>query len=277
LVARIDDSALPAGDYLVRAVVHDRARNEASTDRRLDGQPMTLRLPLRIPSTMRAGIAHQRMVRRTIRRHGKRRHVRRPVTELRPSATVRFGRRIAITGRLTNRDGQSVARAQVQVLSRSNVSAEQAIAVVRTDAHGRYRYVATGTRNRTLRFAYAGSPLMLPAEREVKLSVRAASSLRVSRRKVLNGQAVTFGGRLRTLPVAGGGKLVEMQVRLSGRWQTFRTQRTDPTGRWAIRYRFKRTRGVQRFRFRVRLPAEAAYPFVAGASRSITVRVRGPR
>ena len=105
----------------------------------------------------------------------------------------------------------------------------------------------------------------------------AVSSLRVSRRRVLNGQAVAFAGRLRTLPVIPGGKLVELQVRLSKRWQTFRTTRTDPAGRWAIRYRFKRTRGEQRFRFRVGLPREAGYPFGAGASRSLTVRVRGVR
>ena len=74
-----------------------------------------------------------------------------------------------------------------------------------------------------------------------------------------------------------GGKLVELQARLSDRWQTFRTARTDGAGRWAIRYRFKRTRGVQHFRFRARLPREASYPFAAGGSRPLTVRVRGLR
>ena len=103
----------------------------------------------------------------------------------------------------------------------------------------------------------------------------ASTSLRVTRKRVLNGQAVTFRGRLRTLPAPAGGKLVELQVRLSGRWQTFRTVRTDAAGRWAIPYRFRRTRGVQHYRFRARLPHEASYPFVAGGSRSLTVRVRG--
>ena len=68
---------------------------------------------------------------------------------------------------------------------------------------------------------------------------------------------------------------MELQVRLSGRWQTFRTVRTDPAGRWAIPYRFRRTRGVQHYRFRARLPREADYPFEPGGSRSLTVRVRG--
>ena len=78
---------------------------------------------------------------------------------------------------------------------------------------------------------------------------------------MLNGQAVTFTGRLRTLPAPASGKLVELQVRLSGRWQTFRTVRTDAAGRWAVPYRFKRTRGVQHYRFRAQLPHEASYPF----------------
>ena len=101
------------------------------------------------------------------------------------------------------------------------------------------------------------------------------SSLRVSRRRVLNGHAVTFSGRVRTLPVPAGGKLIELQVFLSGRWQTFRTARTDQAGRWALPYRFARTRGLQRYRFRAALPHEAGYPFTDGRSRSVRVRVTG--
>jgi hypothetical protein len=92
---------------------------------------------------------------------------------------------------------------------------------------------------------------------------------------VLNGQRVRFGGQVRSVPVPAGGKLVQLEVLLSGRWQTFRTARTDAAGRWVIPYRFARTRGVQRYRFRASLPAEGGYPFGAGGSRSLTVRVRG--
>jgi hypothetical protein len=75
------------------------------------------------------------------------------------------------------------------------------------------------------------------------------------------------------VPVAG--KLVEVQVRFTKGWQTFRTTRTDPQGRWSSRYRFRRTRGVQRYQFRIRLPKEGGYPFEAGNSRTIVVEVRG--
>jgi hypothetical protein len=42
-----------------------------------------------------------------------------------------------------------------------------------------------------------------------------------------------------------------------------------------VRYRFRRTYGVQRYRFRARLPAEGAYPFTTGVTRVVTVTVRG--
>jgi len=197
------------------------------------------------------------------------------VTVLKPVAHVRFGRRVAIVGRLANRDGQGIAGAEVQVLSRSDTTPEQLVAVLQTDGEGTYRYTATGSSSRTLRFAYAGTALTLPTQSEVRLVVPAVSSLSVSRHRALNGQAVTFAGHVRSLPVPAGGKLIELQVRLSGRWQTFRTVRTDPGGNWRIPYRFKRTRGVQRFRFRVALPAETGYPFALGSSSPVRVRVRG--
>jgi hypothetical protein len=274
LLARIDDAALAPGGYELRARAFDQANNEASTDRRLDGQRMALTLPLRIVASMRAGFERVRTV-RTIRQRGRRRVVRRRMTVLAPAARVRSGGHARVAGRLVNRDGQGIAGAEVRVLSSSSVSPEQLIAVVPTDAEGRFRYRAPGSTSRILRFAYAGSPLILPAERAIAMSVPARTSLRVNRRHLLNGQSITFSGRLHTQPAPASGKLIELQVRLSDRWQTFRTSRTDGAGRWAIRYRFKRTRGVQRFRFRARLPHEASYPFAAGRSNSLTVRVRG--
>jgi hypothetical protein len=129
--------------------------------------------------------------------------------------------------------------------------------------------------SRTLRFVFSGAPTILPASDEVRVAVPAETSLQANRRRLLNGQAVSFSGRVRSLPLPPGNKLVEVQVLLSSRWQTFRTLRTDATGRWSARYRFRRTRGVVRYRFRARLPAEAGFPFEAGASRPVDLRVRG--
>jgi hypothetical protein len=145
LVARIDDAATPAGAYVLRATAYDQAHNEASTTQRLDGQPMAVTLPLRITSVMQAGVPRERTIRRIVTRHGKRTTVRTRVTVLRPASGVAFGRRVQVTGRLLNRDGQGIAGADVQVLSRSDVSPEQLVAVLHTDGSGSYTYTATGS------------------------------------------------------------------------------------------------------------------------------------
>jgi hypothetical protein len=286
-VTRLDDASFPAGRYLLRARAFDQANNEASTIRRLDGAPMLVTLPIRIDSKLLVGVAKKRIVRRVVRRRGKRRVVRRRVTRLVGSTRLRFGRRARIAGRLTTPDGQGVAGTNIYVYARNGVLDNRLVGVAVTDPGGRFGYRALGSASRTLRFAYPGTALFLPASGEVHLRVPASSTIRVNHRRRLNGQRVRFSGRLRTLPVPAGGKLVELQapfcVRARGRrcgassWQTFRTTRTDQAGRWRVRYRFTRTCGRQRFKFRVRLPRESGYDFDTGASRSIRVSVRGRR
>jgi hypothetical protein len=265
LVTRIDDAALPPGGYVLRARARDQAGNEASTDRRVDGQPMAITLPLRTGVAFRAGFE------RTIARRGKRR----PVVVLRPAARVGFMERARIVGRLATSDGRAISGAPVQVLSRTGTEPDQLVDTLTTDADGRFRSVATGTNSRTLRLVYGGSSLTLPTQTALEMRVPAATSVRVSRRRLRNGQAVTFSGRVRGLPVPAAGKLVEVQVRFSDRWQTFRTTRSDATGSWSSRYRFQRTRGVQHYHFRVRLPNEGGYPFETSVSRTLAVQVRG--
>ena len=142
LVARIDDSLLPAGVYALRATAWDQASNQNSTDRRANGEPMTLSLPLRAPTVLRAGVRSERTVRRSIKRRGKRRTVKKRVVELRPRAEVRYGERVSITGRLENREGQPVPGAQVQVFAGSATDRGQLVGVVTTDAGGGFSYEA---------------------------------------------------------------------------------------------------------------------------------------
>ena len=189
---------------------------------------------------------------------------------LRPAARVGYEERAAIAGRLTTDDGRAIAGAAVQLFA-----AEQVVDTVTTDANGRFRTFVIGTQSQDLRLAYVGSSQALPTQTTLKLRVPAATSAKVSRTRVRNGQAVRFRGRVRGLPVPAAGKLVEIQVRFTDRWQTFRTTRSDALGRWSSRYRFQRTRGVQRYRFRVRLPKEAGYPFETSVSRTLTVQVSG--
>jgi hypothetical protein len=277
LVARIPDEALPAGVYTLRAQAHDLAGNLGAAT------SGAINLPLRVVSTMQAGVAVTKTVTKTVKRkRGKgkkartvRRKVRRKVTVLRPSGTVEWGAHATIKGRMTNRDGQPLPGQPIQVLG-PGPNGEQLLAVLTTDAQGGFSYRAAGSASRTLRFAYAGSPVVLPAQAQVALRVPAAGSFKASRKRVLNGGRVVFRGRVASVPVPALGKLVEVQVRQrSGEWSTFRTLRTDAQGRWALRYTFNKTSCHTRYRLRVRIPAEAGYPFGAGHSKPASVLVRG--
>jgi hypothetical protein len=222
---------------------------------------MVVTLPLRKTASIQAGFE------RTVRRPGRRRGT---TVVLRQAARVGYEQRVAIAGRLTTDDGRSIAGAAVQLSA-----GEQVVDTLTTDTNGQFRTSVIGNQSQDLRLAYAGSSQALPTQTVLKLRVRAATSAKVSRSRVRNGRPVTFRGRVRGLPVPAAGKLVEIQVRFTDRWQTFRTTRSDALGRWSSRYRFQRTRGVQRYRFRVRLPKEAGYPFETNVSRTLTVQVSG--
>ncbi len=259
LVARLDDGRLEPGSYAVRAFARDQAGNQGSTDRRLDGQPMIVRIPLRAATTLQAGLVRQRHRGRAFK----------------PRRRLRVGTRPAsVVGRLTSDGGRPVSGAQLAVFRRVEGQPEAPVGTARTGPRGRFRYPVSRGPSRTLRFAYAGTPVTLPTERQVTVLVPASTSFSVSRRRLLNGGAVRFRGRLRAPKV---GKLVEMQVQLSGRWQTFRTTRTGRRARWRVAYRFRRTCGLARYRFRARLPREQGYPYAAGRTHALKVSVRGRR
>jgi hypothetical protein len=261
LVARIDDARLAPGTYELRATARDRATNQGATSWRLDGAPMLLSLPLRTPTVMKAGLVTRRGA------HGRR-------TRSAPIVRARLGRALTLRGRLT-RSGAGIPGAQVQILRRTDVSPEHELATVRTGRRGRWVYRTRAGSSAVFRAVHPGTTTALPAQSEARVLVRAASTMQATPRRLLNGQSVRFHGRLRSRPVPPAGKLIELQVVLSGRWQTFRTIRSDSAGAWQSRYRFRRSCGITRYRFRARLPAETGYPFESGRTRARTVRVRG--
>jgi hypothetical protein len=267
LVVRIDDFSLPPGDYELRASARDQAGNLAGTDRRLDGQPMRLRLPLRIATSMKTGVIEKR----TVVRKGKRR----TVTVLEPRLKVGFGDRVRLAGRLVNRAGHPIADAKLIVYSRPSEGIEQVDGTVTTDSRGQFIYTVEARSSRRFRIVYGGTPTILPVEDTATLLVKGYSTASVEPNRILNGDSVVFSGRVKGRPLPEGGKLLEIQYRAAGEWQTFETLRTKPDGSWSFEYPFTRTCGVQRYDFRVHLPPEAGYRLEPGNSRVLTVRVRG--
>lgn len=274
LVASVDDENLIAGRYELRARASDAAGNEASTDRDRAGEPVTLQLPIRVITTMKAGRWQSNIRRVAVRRKGRRTIVRRRVRHLQRRVVSASGRVVLIEGSLLSHQGEALADVDIQVHERSDGGITP-VGSVRTDAKGRFRYQLRPHRNKVLRFRYGGSPHIRGVTAEVAVGVRATSTIRASDRFVLNGESVILRGRVRTRPVPPGGKLVEVQAFFRDRWRTFSTVRTDDRGHWVLPYQFGGTVGTVRYRFRVRLPAEGGYAFETGTSRVKVVAVRG--
>jgi hypothetical protein len=269
--ATIDDEHLPDGIYDLRARARDLAGNERSTDRRTDGKSAALALPLRIKTSLRVG---KRKRVRARGANGQRRY--RIVLIEQPRS--RFGRTILLRGRLTSPGGNPLVARNIDVLAQTHLPAApwRPIATLRTSNTGRFTFRALRGPSRTLRFRFNGSDTIRGRTAIVRLGVRAASSMAVDRHRVVNGEAVTFRGRLHGRPFPSSGKLIEVQARARGGWLTFGTTRTHAnTGRWSLPYRFSATRGNVRYRFRVRIPRESGYPYDTGTSRSVKVTVRG--
>ena len=271
LGADLPDSRLADGNYLLRARVWDRAHNERSTQNRTDGSPAELTLPVRVKTRMLVG-RPKRVRARSARGHRRMRtiYVRRPV--------VRHGRRAHLGGRLVAPGGNALAGVPVEVSARLDQpgAAFTPVATLTTGRSGRFSYFLPAGPSRVVRFFYSGAPKIRAQARKVRVRVRAWSTLRVDRHFVVTGDAVTFRGRLRTLPLPAEGKLVELQYLDRGEWRTFRTLRAAAsTRRWSYTYRFTGTAGRRTYRFRARVPRENSYPYAPGASNSVRVTVQG--
>ena len=275
LVTRIDDATLPPGEYELRATAHDQAGNLASTTQRLDGQPMKVKLPLRVASSVRAGALGKKRVRRTVHHGGKSHKVTRTITVLKPHIEVGFGKHVRLAGVLVDRAGNPISGATVEVYSHISEGEEALVGTLTTGAHGHFAYGVDARASQALRFVFPGSAVRLPAEDKVALLVSAHSTFEVSRSHVLNGQSVLFSGQVQGRPLPARGKFIELQVWLSHEWSTFRTIHSKADGSWRIPYPFQRVCDVQNFKFRARLPAEGSYPLETGLSQVLEVRVKG--
>jgi hypothetical protein len=273
LSAFMDDETLPKGVYFMRARAADAAGLEQSSDRWEDGNPAALKLPIRLASRLIAGRHGKRTCRRAKR---GRRHRRVCHRRLVTKPKLRVGRATRLFGRLTiNR--QPAPGTAVEVWRQLDGGVDwKRLGTVATSKTGRFSYKARRGPARTIRFRYPGAAMIRGRNADVRLRVRASTSMAANHRSVITGEYVTFHGHLRGGWLPAGGVLVELQVRTRGRWRTFAQPRASgTTGRWVYRYRFETIRGRASFRFRARIRRQRGYPFTTGHSRQIRVRVRG--
>ena len=284
-VAHLPDLELPDGPYELRAILRDGAGNETLTGTDRDGRPMTVLLPVRLATRVVARHTAARRCRTVRRRRGRRtvsRRVCRRVTSqpaafsIREPLRVAFGRTATLSGVLETWQGRPVPGATLEIADRLRTrKAWRAAGTASTDAAGAFSWRVPAGASRTLRAAYAGTEVLLPAALEARVLVPAAGTLRVSRRRARNGGRVVFAGRLRGRPLPRGGRTVDLQAHYRGAWRTFATPRADARGRWRQPYRFGATRGRVVYRFRAVVKRDAGYPYEHGLTPTVEVTVTG--
>jgi hypothetical protein len=192
--------------------------------------------------------------------------------------TVGFGRRARIVGRLVDAARTPIAGAQLVVTSRVDRlgAEERPVATITTGSDGRYAWRTGPGPSRFFRIGYRayGSDERLTASTEVKLGVRPAIALSVRPRRVSNGGEVRFRGRLLGGPGKRGTQVVLEAVGRRGRQRVpVETLRAGREGRFRFSYRFVRSFAPFTYRFRARLIPQAGYPYAAGASPIVVVKI----
>ncbi len=183
----------------------------------------------------------------------------------------------SITGKLVGPSGSAIGAAAVDVVARDRRSGAptKRIATAVTGADGTFRLKLPSGPSRLFTIQYTAFSGDAKPAAKVRLStrVRARVSASISRRSVRVGQLLRVRGRLTYLRRARVD--VAIQARDGRVWRTVDVVKTKSDGRYSWPYRFRSRGSVGRtyaFRARVNSPI---YPFAAGNSGAVVVRVRG--
>jgi hypothetical protein len=272
----VDTSKVPDGSHSVQVVITDAAGNTVGstpvtiTTHNAPPDPSCVPDPLAVGSGGIGGWLDQEVVKR--RRGHKAVTTTKPVSNL----TLPLGGAPVFHAVLSNPDGTPMANASVCIAAQ-NQGAEDAqptpIAKVATDGAGNVTLPLDAGPSRTVWAIHRVGNAALATS--VQVNVQPRVHVKPKRRHLRNGGVLQVRGLVVGDPVPPAGVLLEIQARVGGHWQTFRTATTDATGAWKTHYRFRRTAGLQRYVLRARVPRQSGYPYATGASKDFAVLVRG--
>ena len=181
-------------------------------------------------------------------------------------------RAFRLTGRLLDAQGHPISGATLDVLQQiAGNSGTQVVAYARTRADGGFAVGVPAGPSRLIDVAYRAfsTDTGYAAQAKIEESVGAGVQLDVSPRRASSEGAITLTGTVQG-PIPKRGAIVDLLVHYRGRWEPFRTPRTDARGHFRVIYRFEGAIG--RFPFRAEVPAgQAGFPFASGYSRVVDV------
>ena len=261
----LDTSSLTDGQHVAQAVVWDAAGNQ---QRSVPWHITTVGGTVTaVGEAMPNGIGATRLVRLDLHPSGKPRA---------RSALLPFRRSIRLEGSLRSATGTPITGAKVQISQRVDRPNSPAtpLETVTTDGRGRFVFLARSGASRSVQASYTAysSDAAPVSTAEIALRVRAGISFEIKPRRVRNGKAVVFSGRLLGTPGRGSVVVTIYALSSSGRKRIpVESVRTNSSGRYRYRYRFGQISGPTRYRFQARVVRQAGYPYAAGASSVVAV------
>jgi hypothetical protein len=257
-----DTAQIPNGTHTVQASVIDAAGNQ------------TLSAPVTVTTlngSQPNGRGASRFVKLSAWLRSKRDKPRR-------SAVIPYGATRFAEGRLTNAGGHPIPGAVLQASSRVRRPGAKYknTGTVTTSEDGRFAYRIAKGPSRTIRFAYKAYTLdPAPVQTaSLSLGVKAGIKLKLSPRRVTNGQKVSFRGKLKGGPARKGTRVtIDVLVPDARRRVPIGNVKADAKGRFKFTYRFRRTLVRARYRFQARLTPQPGYPYRGATSRRVSVVV----
>jgi len=179
---------------------------------------------------------------------------------------------VVIAGRLLDGQGAPIANASLDVLQQViGTGAAKLVGETRTGSDGTFTvHVAAGP-SRLIEVSYRAfsGDASYAAVADVRETVRAGVRLSVSPSHTGPEGTIVLSGTVEG-PIPPQGAIVDLLVHYRGRWEPFRTPRTNAHGRFRVVYQFEG--GVGRFPFRAEVPGgQAGFPFGSGESRVVDV------
>jgi hypothetical protein len=192
--------------------------------------------------------------------------------------TSHYGAAERVTGRLTATNGAGIAGARIDVCETPSFrgAGTRRIGGGSTGPVGQWSItLPRGVSSGALRFVYSSpqNPALAAASATLRLGVHAGVGLHIAPRTSSVGHRIRFTGRLLGAPIPAGGKQLVLEARSGGEWIQFDNIRTDAHGQYRATYRFKFP-GPVTYHFRVLSRYEAAFPYLGGTSRIVTVHER---
>jgi hypothetical protein len=180
-----------------------------------------------------------------------------------------------LAGRLLDPQGHPIGNATLDVLQQTaGTTALNPIAQTTTRPDGTFTVRVPAGPSRLIEIAYRAFPTdtSYSAQAGIEESVNADVQLHITPRRTSPGGTITLTGTVQG-PIPARGAIVELLVHYRGRWEPFRTPRTNSHGHFHVEYQFEGATG--HFPFYAEVPAgQAGFPYASGHSQVIDVTTR---